>query len=392
MPKKYYNLSEAFAEWVKKSARLPADHADLKEKVMGALRPVEKGIVRPIGNRKLIFASASLFAVVLLVGSSLFVNNRMQTATSSSAVRETSGETFGRSPGSEKFGALGSSPTAISRAVDSLQNVTKNFRTPKIDTREFLKTDYSAEIKTRTVEKLQRQIQTMIRGYGGRVDETIVSPRYGYVSFVIPKTALDSFTFELRQTVPPRFLVERETNKNLLPDKQKIEGETGAAERNLGGLEADRQKLINEHAAKVSSLEKKIGSYNYRIAALKIEMTQATTTERQAKISAQIAAFSTQRATYTQLLAQENAYFKSALYRLETSIANVNSHLVDLDNQDQALVDDVETVEGSISLEWISFFELLNLYVPIYWILGGLVIALVAGYVRYGRRRRFELP
>src|SRR3989344_2247972 len=51
------------------------------------------------------------------------------------------------------------------------------------DTREFLKMDYNAQIKTRDVQGLVRQTETIVRGNDGRVDRTTSASKYGYVGF-----------------------------------------------------------------------------------------------------------------------------------------------------------------------------------------------------------------
>src|SRR3989344_8448981 len=76
---------------------------------------------------------------------------------------------------------------------------------PVTDTREFLKTYYSASMRTRDVPVLTRRVETTVRGYGGRIDQESSSAQYGYVNFALPQSKYDAFRTELEGFVDSRF-------------------------------------------------------------------------------------------------------------------------------------------------------------------------------------------
>ena len=55
--------------------------------------------------------------------------------------------------------------------------------------------------------------------------------------------------------------------------------------------------------------------------------------------------------------------------------------------QDKALLDDVATVNGTVSIRWISLWEMIQLYLPGYWIPAIFAALAFLSYLR--DRRRF---
>jgi polyhydroxyalkanoate synthesis regulator phasin len=229
----------------------------------------------------------------------------------------------------------------------------------------------------------------MIRGYGGRVDNVSVGSKSGYITFVIPKSSFASFVVELKDLAPKRFLTENVNTQNLLPQKQHIENQTETTSQRLDTLETNRQSLINTHNARVTSLQRQINTYANSIAVLKSEAT--TSTVRQQEIDSSVASLEAKQRAVKQQLSNENAQYKSNLQYLDADIQSMKAQLANLGKQNQNLLNDVETVDGYISLQWISVFEVVNLYVPVNGIIISLCGVIIVGYFLYGRRRSFEL-
>src|SRR3989344_2652461 len=61
------------------------------------------------------------------------------------------------------------------------------------DTREFLKTSYSATLKTRDVPEMAKEVKNAIRDVEGRIDNINSSEKYGQISFVVPKSRFEEF-------------------------------------------------------------------------------------------------------------------------------------------------------------------------------------------------------
>ncbi|MEQ1500536.1 MAG: hypothetical protein ABL917_04180, partial [Parcubacteria group bacterium] len=77
---------------------------------------------------------------------------------------------------------------------------------PVSDTREFLKTYYSAYMRTRNVQSLTNRVETVVRGYDGRIDNQSSSEKYGSVSFAMPQGKFSAFRAELESLIGSRFI------------------------------------------------------------------------------------------------------------------------------------------------------------------------------------------
>ena len=232
---------------------------------------------------------------------------------------------------------------------------------PITDTREFLKVNYSASMQTRDVQGLARRVETTVRGYGGRIDQESSSPQYGYVSFAIPKAKYDAFRDELEGLVDSRFLTVNISSQNLLPQKQSIEEQQKQAGDALADYKAARQKLVSAHASTIKSLQSQIDADAQLLVGLR---AQTPTPE----IQAQIQTVSDDWTSLKQRLASENALYAAQLSNADANIKYAENWQTAVKTQDQALLDTVATVTGSVSLQWISYWEMAQLYLPGYWI------------------------
>lgn len=365
----------------KKSQQLPSNNEALKAKVVADLRPQSVILRRPVRLWWVGLAGVAAVFVLYLVGPSLLKDKDVYYE--QSAVQ------------TEKYD-LGLQSAATGLGVHDEDALNKTIRSPLSspvinDTREFLKMGYNASIKTRKVEKLGTRIQTMVRGYGGRIDYASIGDKNAYVSFVIPKSSLETFKSELQDLVPSRFLTENVNMQNLLSNKQAIEGQTDSANQKLESLRKDRQTLVAKHNSDVGSLQQQINSYSRNISQLQSEAT--TDTLRQQEIAGQVARLTSQKNSLNQQLANVNYKFQNNLRDIDASISSTYSRLTDLGKQDQQLLNDVETVQGTVSLRWISVLDSVNLYVPIYWVLIIGFSLTIIGFLFYGRpRRAFEMP
>ena len=91
------------------------------------------------------------------------------------------------------------------------------------DTREFMKTSYSGNIKTRDVKNISRDIRGIIRDMDGRIDNEDISEKYGRIDFVIPKSNLDDFRDEIESLVHAKLYTETTSSQNLLNEKKSID-------------------------------------------------------------------------------------------------------------------------------------------------------------------------
>ncbi len=216
-----------------------------------------------------------------------------------------------------------------------------NPEVPVTDTREFLKIYYSASMQTRDVPTLTRRVETTVRGYDGRIDNESSAQMYGYVSFALPQAKYDAFRAELEGLVGSRFLKVNISSQNLLSQKVSIEEQQKQADKTLADYKIARQKIVSAHASAVQSLQ------------TKIDATTATSSER---------------ASLEQQLAIENESYARNLSNADANIKYAQDWVKGVQTQDATLLANVATVTGTVSIQWISFWDMALLYLPGYWI------------------------
>src|SRR3989344_2329934 len=232
---------------------------------------------------------------------------------------------------------------------------------PASDTRELLKVNYNASIQTRDVQGLTRRVETTVRGHSGRIDQESSSPKYGYVSFVVPISKYEAFRTELESMVGSRFLTVDIQSQNMLPQKQSIEEQQKQADKTLADQKAARQRLVNTHASTVKSIQAQINESAQELASLRAQMQ---TPEIQQQIQTTLEAWS----WFKEQMAEENASYSAQLSDADANIKYAQDWQTAVEKQDTALMDDVATVSGSVSIQWISLWEMAQLYLPGYWI------------------------
>lgn len=250
---------------------------------------------------------------------------------------------------------------------------------PATDTREFLKVYYSAYMQTRDVPTLTRRVETTVRGYNGRIDQQSSSSKYGSVSFAIPQVKYDAFRTELESLVGSRFLTVNISSQNLLSQKVSIEEQQKQAESALSGYETARQKIVSAHANAVASLQAKIDADAKALLALR---AQAPTPQ----VAAEIQALSEHQSLLTDQLSSENASYAVQLRTVDSNIEYAKEWQKAVETQDQTLLENVATVTGTVSIQWISLWQMARVYLPGYWIPTILTLLAILSFMRDRRR------
>jgi Domain of unknown function (DUF4349) len=234
-----------------------------------------------------------------------------------------------------------------------------NPEVPVTDTREFLKVYYNASMQTRDVPALTRRVETTVRGYDGRIDNESSADKYSYVSFALPQSKYDAFRAELEGLVGSRFIKLNISSQNLLSQKVSIEEQQKQADTTLSSYKAARQKIVNAHASALQSLQ------------TKIDATSATSSER---------------ASLEKQLANENASYTFQLSAADANIKYAQDWVKGVQTQDATLLANVATVNGTVSIQWISLWDIALLYLPGYWIPTIFAVLTILSYMRDRRR------
>lgn len=266
----------------------------------------------------------------------------------------------------------------------------QNTEIPSTDTREYLKTDYSADIKTRNVQELDSRLQTTIRGFNGRVDANNSTPDFGSISFVIPADQLSSFKEEVKSVAGAKFYTEQTSSENLLPQKKDIEQQQTDNNNVLAQLTSSRDQLTQTHNQTVASLNRQISADKNQLSALQNEIP--ANLGRAMEINQQEQDLQSQIKNLQAKLVNENANYANQLQSLNWQIQDAQNTQTQLNQQTSDLLDTVATVRGTISLTYISFWQMINTYFALYWI-GLILLALAAAAFFFPRRSwRMDIP
>lgn len=249
---------------------------------------------------------------------------------------------------------------------------------PVTDDREFLKTDYNATIQTRDVNELARELETKIRGYDGRIDSFSSSEKFGNISFALPANKLDTFRQDIESMVASKFLTVNIRQENLLPQKQSIEQQKEYVEKTLADLKTQRSKLVSTHNSTVAALKARLDAIKYELSVLSADQT--TDPIRRQQIAARQYELLTEQGSLENRISGENSSYASELKYLDARISGAQDGLVQVNKSDQNLLDNVATVRGNISLNWISVWEVIKLYVPPGWMAAIFIAAAIVSY------------
>ncbi len=270
-------------------------------------------------------------------------------------------------------GTMAVPPTAASQPMqdgsyDSAKNTMyypypyPNPDVPANDTREFLKVYYNASMSTRDVPALTRRVETVVRGYNGRIDQQSSSKLYGSISFSVSTSKYDAFRSELESLVDSRFVSINISSQNLLSQKVSIEEQQKQADTTLADYKTARQKVVSAHTSLVQSLQAQIDASTPDSAGWLLLKKQ---------------------------LASENAAYVDRLANADANIKYAQDWAKAVETQDQTLLENVATVTGTVSIQWISLWDSALLYLPGYWIPAIFVVLTALSY-RRDRRRAYE--
>lgn len=257
-------------------------------------------------------------------------------------------------------------PTPVDIAVQDTAGVSRPdyyypypTNVPATDTRELLKVTYNASMQTRDVRGLTRRVETTVRGHSGRIDQESSSEKSGYINFVVPIAKYEAFRTELEAMVPSRFLTVDIQSENLLPQKQSIEEQQKSADSALADAKAARQRLVNAHASTAKSIQAQIDADLQQLIILRAQIQTP-------QIQAQIQETSDDMASFRKLLADQNTSYSWKLSNADATIKSAQDWQTAVKTQDTALMDNIATVNGTVSIQWISLWDMAQLYLPGY--------------------------
>lgn len=257
------------------------------------------------------------------------------------------------------------------------------------DTREFLKVSYSATIQTRDVSQIVTDVKNIIKGADGRIDDLYSSEKSGRIGFVVAKSKFEAFRTEIEALTHKKLYVESVSSQNLLGQKQNIEERTSAIVGSLDELTRERTALITAHTQAVNIIQNELTRINNELTAVRTQIAHTTNAQILTSLRSQELVFVNEDARERERLVTENTSYASKKQKLDAQITSYDAHLTTVTQEDQQFSDNIETVNGSIYVRWVSFWELANIFSPISPLI---IIALLVIVIWFYLRRRGFIP
>ncbi len=261
------------------------------------------------------------------------------------------------------------------------------------DTREFLKTSYSSTVKTRDVSEIVKEVKNAVRDVEGRIDRLDSSERYGYVSFVVPKSRFEEFRSEIEGLVHEKLYTESISSQNLLSQKQSLEERTAAIVASLVELEKQKKTLADNHAASVSRINRDLTNTQNQLAEVRGQIFSSDDQAGITYLRNQETALVQAEISLRQSLTRENQSYTNQNQLYVDRISQANKNLENVNKEDTNFTNNIETVNGTVNIYWISIWNLIREFSPINpWILVILIVIFGRRWlVRRGYMSRIEL-
>lgn len=251
------------------------------------------------------------------------------------------------------------------------------------DNREFIKTNYGAKINTRNVKNTMRDIKNVIRDTNGRIDRIDETAKYGRVNFAIPKSNFENFKNEVESITHEKLIEENISSENLLNQKQFIEEQHASAIVSLTELQKKQKDLVAKHNKILNKLQKDKNTYTNQLAQVRytISVSPLVNGNPPYALREEENDLTQVISSLTQEINSENSNFDVNNQNIKTQINYVNTQVEKIKNQDIKFTENIETVNGSISVSWISFWKLIKIFSPIHPTIIIIIFILVIWYI-----------
>lgn len=242
------------------------------------------------------------------------------------------------------------------------------YSTPKTieDTREFLKVSYAAEIKTRDVSYTVSHVRNIVEGVDGRIDNINTSQKYGSISFVVPKSSLYEFQQQIESSTNKKLIVESISSENLLGEKQSIEQQTETLNATLARLAAEKSALTTQHAVRLAAINKDLAATEAQLVIVREKISKEKSKTALADLKKQESALVATETSLMQSRDRENTSYAYESARIQNEIQNANDGLTQVKKQDVQFGNTVETVSGTISVRWVTLWDMAKTVSPIH--------------------------
>jgi len=252
------------------------------------------------------------------------------------------------------------------------------------DTREFLKTSYSGNIQTRNVSEMMKEVRNTVKGFDGRVDNFYSSEKNGHLSFVVAKSKFEEFRSEIEGLTYAKLYTESISSENLLSQKQEIERQTENILSILESLRKQKDDLGLKHTQTVNAINRELANIRAELVDVRAYINEEPGTEKMSLLRDQESSLLTQENSQKQRLSTENNNYTAQNQNLENLINNANNNLTNVNQQSTQFMENIETVNGVVYVNWVSLWQLAKIYSPIHPTFVIIILVLFAwGLLRY---------
>ncbi|PIP68873.1 hypothetical protein COW91_02490 [Candidatus Nomurabacteria bacterium CG22_combo_CG10-13_8_21_14_all_32_8] len=371
---KYKNISEVFKKWGERNQKVPENNLSLKNEILEKVPFAREEIEIKKEKRSLPWVSIGFasIAILFMLGSSIFTSE--------------SG-TFNKNNTVIEYRTPSSSFDLNDILYEDKKQIIPTWNvdgTPINDSREFLKTNYNATLLTRKIENKKTQIEIIVRGLGGRIDSSNGNKKYSNIVFAIPVDKFEIFRMEIKNLGWEKLFSENISSLNLLPEKQSIEESQKWVVNEFTTLKSERNQIVKNHTSVISGLSLRLRSIDQEISILQYEL-QTANADRRYQIESRLSQLSSEKNNILNEQANENKNYQIKLNSIDIRIKNTQNELKNLGLKDQKLMDNVATINGNISLRWVSLWEMGELYIPGPMVVWLLFIAAIISYFFWHR-------
>ena len=243
-----------------------------------------------------------------------------------------------------------------------------------------MKVAYGADIKTRDVKEVMKDVKSAINDADGRIDNINESARYAYVNFVVPKTNFNDFKDAIEDITHEKLITENTSSQNLLGQKQSIEERTKTASDLLSELERKQKDLNAKHGATVNAIQKELTDTRAELILVRAEISSTSDSSKLATLRNRELNLSQREIQLQQNLNSENSIYAASSGSLKNQISDVNLELAGIKKEDVSFTDNIETVSGYVSVNWVNLWEMSRLLSPVHPAIIVIIVLLLAWY------------
>ncbi len=179
------------------------------------------------------------------------------------------------------------------------------------------------------------------------------------------KSKFEAFRTEVEALTHKKLYVESISSQNLLGQKQDIEKRTSNIVGSLDKLTQQRTALVTAHTQTVDAIQRELTRISTELTAVRTQIVNTTNTQAIASLRDQEATLVSEDAGERERLSAENNNYASKKQNLNAQIANYNASLTTVTQKDQQFTDNIETVNGSVYVRWVSLWEFISIFSPI---------------------------